>query len=213
MELHKTPPGSKRLKIGEEIANAITHGLGTLMAIAGLVILVIFSNGDTLLSFVTYGATLVALYLASTLYHSLSFTRAGHVFRKLDHMAIYLLIAGTYTPFCAIALKGTASAWLLAAVWVLAIVGVIMKSFVTGKFEWLSVTTYVLMGWMIVPVIDAVYEFVPLKGFILLVAGGIAYTVGTFFYLSKRIPYAHSIWHIWVLAGSILHFFSVLTLT
>lgn len=203
---------SEKLSLGEEIANSVTHGIGAVLAVAGLVMLVILADGSSLVSVVIYGTTLVLLYLASTLYHSLVFTRARELFRKFDHMAIFLLIAGTYTPFCLIALQGWKAWWLLAAVWTFAVIGIVMKSFFTGRYEWISITMYVLMGWMVIPVIDSIYEFLSLQGFVLLVAGGIAYTVGTFFYMNSRIPFNHSIWHLWVLAGSALHFFSVLTL-
>jgi hemolysin III len=203
---------SKRSELIEEVFNSVTHGIGAVLAIAGLVVLIVFSRQTSLLSCIVYGTTLVLLYLASTLYHSLSFTRARDFFRKMDHMAIYLLIAGTYTPFCLLALKGTVSWILLGAVWTFAIVGVVMKVFFTGRYEWISITMYVLMGWMVVPVMDSVYRVLSLQGFLFLLAGGAAYTVGVIFYLSRRIPFSHSIWHLWVLAGSILHFFSVLTL-
>jgi len=200
-------------RVGEEIANSITHGIGAALAVAGLVILTLFADGPYLMGFIIYGVTLILLYLASTLYHSFVFTRARDFFRKIDHMAIYLLIAGTYTPFCLVALNGWVSWLLLGAVWTFAVIGIVMKSFFTGRFQWISVTMYVLMGWMVAPVIGSFYDVLSLKGFALLIGGGIAYTVGVFFYVSARIPYSHSIWHLWVLAGSILHFFSVLTLT
>lgn len=203
---------SEKLHLGAEIANSITHGIGALLAIAGLVVLIVYADSSNLLSFVIYGVTLVLLYLASTLYHSLIFTRARGLFRKFDHMAIFLLIAGTYTPFCLMALHGWVSWLLLGLVWTFAILGIVMKSFFTGRFEWISISLYILMGWMIIPVIKSIYAFLSLEGFVLLVAGGVAYTVGTFFYVNSRIPYNHGIWHLWVLAGSVLHFFSVLTL-
>ncbi len=198
--------------LGEEIANAVTHGIGALLAIAGLVILIIFSDGGNLFSLVIYGVTLILLYFASTLYHSLVFTRARNLFRKFDHMAIFLLIAGTYTPFCLTALDGWVGWTLLAVIWTFAIIGIVMKAFFTGKHEWISITMYILMGWMVVPVIKPIYDALSFQAFILLVLGGVAYTVGTFFYMNRRISYSHSIWHLWVLAGSVLHFFSVLSL-
>lgn len=198
--------------LGEEIANSITHGIGAVLAIAGLVILIVLADQNSMVSFTVYGTTLVLLYLASTLYHSLIFTRARDLFRKFDHMAIFLLIAGTYTPFCLLALQDWVGWVLLALVWTFAALGVVMKSFFTGRFEWVSIVVYVAMGWMIVPVIGSIYNILTLEGFAFLVAGGISYTVGTVFYMSRRIPYSHSIWHLWVLGGSVLHFFSVLTL-
>lgn len=200
-------------KLGEELANAITHGVGVLLAIAGLVWLMLQADDGSFLSFAIYGTTLILLYLASTLYHSLIFTGARKLFRKFDHMAIFLLIAGTYTPFCMTALDGWMGWALLAAVWGFAVLGIVMKSMYTGRFEWLSVSLYILTGWMVILAIKPIYDTLTGTGFLFLVVGGLSYTIGTFFYMSKRIPYAHSIWHLWVLAGSVLHFFSVLTLT
>ena len=198
--------------LGEEIANAVTHGIGALLAITGLVILMIYADGQYTLSFAIYGTTLIILYLASTLYHSLIFTRARNLFRKFDHMAIFLLIAGTYTPFCLTALDGWLRWTMLGTVWGFAITGVVLKSLFTGKFEWLSTGIYILTGWLVILAIKPIYEFLSLEGFLLLIFGGAAYTIGTIFYLNHRIPYSHSIWHLWVLAGSVLHFFAVLTL-
>jgi hemolysin III len=197
--------------LGEEIANSITHGVGAVLSIAGLVTLIVLGDNSNL-SFIIYGVTLVLLYLASTLYHSLIFTRARTLFRKFDHMAIFLLIAGTYTPFCLMAVRGWVGWTVLGIIWGFAIVGIVMKSFFTGRYEWISITMYLLMGWMVIPVIQSIYAFLSFEGFLLLVAGGLAYTIGTIFYMNPRIPYHHGIWHLWVLAGSTLHFFSVLTL-
>lgn len=197
----------------EELANAITHGVGTLLAIAGCVFLFFYAEKDLSLSFGIYGSTLVLLYLASTLYHSLVFTRARNLFRKFDHMAIFLLIAGTYTPFCLAALDGWLRWTILGAVWGFALVGIVLKSVFTGKFEWLSVLMYFLTGWLVILAIKPVYEYLSFKGFVLLISGGLAYSIGTVFYVKSNIPWFHSIWHLWVLAGSVLHFFAVLTLT
>ena len=127
-------------------------------------------------------------------------------------MAIFLLIAGTYTPFCLMAVRGWVGWTVLGIIWGFAVVGIVMKSFFTGRYEWISITMYLLMGWMVIPVIQSIYAFLSFEGFLLLVAGGVAYTIGTIFYMNPRIPYHHGIWHLWVLAGSTLHFFSVLTL-
>jgi hemolysin III len=199
-------------RLGEEIANAVTHGAGALLAIAGSVFLMISSGARVMPGAMIYGVTLVLLYLASTLYHSLIFTRARHLFRKFDHMAIFLLIAGTYTPFCLTALTGWLRWTMLGAVWGCAVLGIVLKALFTGKFEWLSLAIYILSGWMVIGAIGPIYHFLTPGGFALLVSGGVAYTIGTIFYASKRIPYSHSIWHVWVLAGSALHFFSVTTL-
>lgn len=203
---------SLRGSVGEEIANAVTHGIGLLLSIGGFVVLGMYGTADSLLAFAVYGVTLMLLYLASTLYHSLIFTRARSLFRKFDHMAIFLLIAGTYTPFCLLAMEGWLSLILLGTVWLFAVLGIVMKSLFTGRFEWLSVSIYIATGWLVVFAIKPIYEALSPAGFFLLVGGGLAYSIGTFFYVRSSIPYNHSIWHLWVLAGSVLHFFSVLTL-
>ncbi|HET9486208.1 MAG TPA: hemolysin III family protein [Chryseosolibacter sp.] len=214
MSLGKTAmTGEVKLRLGEEIANAITHGIGAALAIAGFVVLILFSEGHEILSYSIYGVALVMLYLASTLYHSLVFTRVGKLFRKFDHMAIFLLIAGTYTPFCLHVLHGWLSWVLLGTVWLLATAGIVLKAMFTGRFEWLSTAIYILTGWLVIFAIKPIYQSLPLQSFVLLIAGGLAYTIGTAFYVKSKIPYFHMVWHLWVLAGSILHFFSILTLT
>jgi len=208
----ETVPQSKR----EEIANAITHGLGALMAIAALVILTVFSaikgNAWHIVSFSVFGATLVILYLASTLYHSLTNEKVKILFRKLDHMSIYLLIAGTYTPFCLTVLNNWIGWTLFGIVWGSAILGIVVKAFFTGKKELLSTILYVVMGWVALFAIKPLYDSVSLTSFILLMAGGVFYTAGTYFFTKDRIKYFHSIWHLFVLAGSTFHFFAVLNL-
>jgi hemolysin III len=199
-------------KLGEEIANAVTHGIGALLAVFAFVFLVVHAKEGFRIGLAIYGSSLVLLYLASTLYHSLVFTRARHLFRKFDHMAIFLLIAGTYTPFCLTALDGWLRWTMLGVVWGFAILGIVLKSVFTGRFEWLSVSIYILTGWMVIVAIKPIYEFLSFEGFVLLVAGGLAYTIGTVFYVNTRIRFHHSIWHLWVLAGSVLHFFSILSL-
>lgn len=200
----------------EEIANAITHGLGALMAIAALVILTVFSaikgNAWHIVSFAVFGTTLVMLYLASTLYHSLSNEKVKVLFRKFDHMSIYLLIAGTYTPFCLTVLNNWIGWTLFGIVWGSAILGIVLKAFFTGRKELLSTILYVLMGWVALFAIKPLFDSVSLTTFILLMTGGVFYTAGTYFFTKDRIKYFHSIWHLFVLAGSTFHFFSVLSL-
>lgn len=200
----------------EEFANALTHGLGALLAIAGLVILTVFSalRGDAwhIVSFSVFGATLVILYLASTLYHSFTSEKLKILFRKFDHMAIYLLIAGTYTPFCLTVLNNWVGWTLFGVVWSSAILGVIVKAFYTGKGELLSTILYVVMGWVAIFAIKPLFDSVSLTTFLLLMTGGVFYTAGTYFFTKDRIKYFHSIWHLFVLAGSIFHFFSVMNL-
>lgn len=200
----------------EEIANAITHGLGALLSIAGLVLLVVFAaiNGNAwhVVSFSIFGATLVNLYVASALYHSFTHQKTKHLFRKFDHMSIYLLIAGTYTPFCLVALNGWVGWTIFGIIWTCTILGIVLKSFHTGKSAKLSTALYIIMGWMGVLAIKPLYDAMSLNSFILLLVGGVFYTAGTYFFVKDNIPYFHSIWHLFVLGGSIAHFFSIMGL-
>lgn len=207
-----TTTANKRSRLLEEIFNAVSHGIGAILAIVGLIFLVVVASPGHTVWFAVYGATLIALYLASTLYHSLIFTRARAFFRKLDHIAIFLLIAGTYTPFCMLTLDGWVRWVILAGVWSLALGGVIFKIFFTGRLEWLSLTLYVAMGWIAILAIVPIYQALSTEGFALLMLGGVAYTAGTWFYARSSRPYQHAIWHIFVLLGSVFHFLSVATL-
>ncbi|MBL7850293.1 MAG: hemolysin III family protein [Cyclobacteriaceae bacterium] len=210
-------PNTKRIySTGEEIANSVTHGIGAALAIAALVILVVVAavQGTVwhIVSFSIFGATLTLLYFASTLYHSLTHRGAKALFNKFDHIAIYLLIAGTYTPFCLTVLRGWVGWTVFGVVWTCAILGTIVKSISTGTKVRLSTILYVLMGWVILAAIVPLYQAMTTAGFFLLLAGGLSYTVGTIFYLRDHVKYNHSIWHLFVIGGSVLHFFSVLTL-
>ena len=202
--------------VKEEIANAITHGIGAVLAIAALVVLVVLSalHGTVLhiVTFSVFGTTLVLLYFASTLYHSLTHVKAKNVFHKFDHIAIYLLIAGTYTPFCLTVLRGWIGWTVFGVVWSCAILGTVLKAISVGTRVKLSTILYVLMGWVILVAIKPLYDAMPLQGFYLLIAGGISYTLGTIFFIRNQVKYNHSVWHLFVLGGSVLHFFSVLTL-
>ena len=198
--------------IKEEIANAVTHGIGALISIAELVILIVLTDVGQEPGYLIYAITLVLLYLASTMYHSITHTKAKNLFRKLDHMSIFLLIAGTYTPYCLSVLDGWVRWVLLGVIWTCALAGIIIKCFYTGKLEWLSLVFYVIMGWMALFVIKPIYNSLSFTGFLFLLIGGVAYTLGTYFYVNNRIRFSHSIWHLWVLAGSTFHFFSILTL-
>jgi hemolysin III len=206
----------KQQSTGEEIANAITHGIGALLAIAALVVLVVLAamKGTVwhVVSFSIFGTTLVLLYFASTLYHSLTFTRAKGLFHKFDHISIYLLIAGTYTPFCLTALRGWVGWTVLGIVWTCAIIGAVIKAISIGSKVRLSTILYVMMGWVILIAIKPLYEAVSFSGFIFLIAGGVSYTLGTIFFMRDQVKYNHSVWHLFVLGGSVLHFFSVLSL-
>ena len=202
--------------IGEEIANSITHGIGALLAISALVVLVVFSaiRGTVwhIVSFSIFGSTLVLLYFASTLYHSLTHATAKRIFHKFDHISIYLLIAGTYTPFCLTALRGWIGWTVFGIVWTCAILGTVFKAIAVGSRVRLSTILYVMMGWVIIIAIKPLYEAMSCNGFALLIAGGVSYTLGTIFFIRDQVKYNHSVWHVFVLGGSVLHFFAVLTL-
>ncbi len=200
---------------GEEIFNAVTHGVGTALALAALVILIILSSiyGTSwhMVSFIIYGSTLVILYLGSTLYHSITNIKAKRLFRKFDHMSIYLLIAGTYTPYCLTVLRGTVGWLILGLVWACAIVGIVIKSFSTGKKDKLSTLLYIIMGWVIIVAFKPLAQGMSTLGIVFLILGGLAYTFGTLFYMKDKLKFNHGLWHLFVIAGSIMHFFSVLT--
>lgn len=169
-------------------------------------------QGDTykIVAAIVYGLSMILEYTASTLYHSLTNLKAKHIFKVLDHAAIYLLIAGTYTPFCLVTLRNDGGMTTLAVIWSLAIIGIGFEAFWVFRPKWVSVVVYLVMGWMIVFSIGALSENLAPVGLWLLVAGGLAYTLGTVFYVFKKIPFLHAIWHGWVLLGTFLHFFAVL---
>lgn len=202
--------------IQEEIANSVTHGIGAGLSVAGLVALVItavrYGDAWQIAAVSVFGASLVLLYAASTLYHAIQHPRLKPLLRKLDHASIYLLIAGTYTPFLVISLRGPVGWTLLAVVWGMALLGVLWKMFFTGRFEVIATIVYVLMGWMGVVAIRDMLAAVPPLGVIFLFAGGIIYTAGVLFYALEKIPYNHAVWHVFVLGGSICHFTAVITL-
>jgi len=210
-----TPPKQRRpYTFGEEIANSLTHGLGVGLAIAALVILVAFAalahDGYKLAAAIVYGVTLVLQYAASTLYHALPQPRVKHVFKILDHCGIYLLIAGTYTPFCLVTLREANGWWLFGVIWGLAALGIALEAFWVYRPRWISALLFLGMGWMVVTSIGPLVDNLPAAGLWLLVAGGLAYTVGTVFYVLERVHYMHAVWHFWVLVGSVLHFLAVL---
>jgi hemolysin III len=198
--------------IGEEIANSVSHGVGAALAIAGLVLLTVRAAGAGgarhIVCAAIFGASAILLYLCSTLYHSLSYTRAYRVMRSLDHSSIYLLIAGTYTPFTLIGLRGTLGWTLFGIIWSCAFIGVIIKSFATGKWGAISTAMYLAMGWIAIFAIKSMYLLLAHPVFALLLAGGVCYSAGIPFYASKR-KYMHFIWHLWVLAGTACHFVAI----
>ena len=207
------PKPSTQYSSLEEILHSTSHGLGLLLSIAGLILLIDLSlvRGDARLVTAcgVFGVTLILLYLASTLYHGISNVRAKSVLRMLDHSAIYLLIAGTYTPFTLVSLGGTQGWILFAVVWALAILGIVLKVVAMGRLRWLSIVLYLGMGWLVVVALEPMVAAVGSAGMWLVFLGGMAYTSGLIFYALRR-PYCHAIWHGFVLAGSILHFFAVL---
>ena len=204
----------KAQTIVEEIANSITHGLGLVLSIVGLTLLLVLAtkNGDPwrIVSFSIYGASLSILYLVSTLYHSLTHSRTKAIFRRLDHSAIYLLIAGTYTPVILISLRTTWVLYLLPIIWAMAILGVYIKIRYIHRYERLSLAFYIFMGWFALIAIKPMFNSIPFESFVWIIFGGVAYTTGVIFYAWNRLPFNHTIWHGFVLAGSFSHFMGML---
>ena len=202
--------------IKEEIANTVTHGIGAGIALVGLVVLVVVAihHGGVkhIVSFSIFGGMMVVLYGISTLYHGTRNKRSKKVMRVLDHISIYLFIASSYTPFCLLLLQGLFLWVSLTTVWVCAFFGAILKVFHTGKKETLSTILYIAMGWISIVIIKPLFHQLTIDGFILLLGGGLFYTVGTVFYIKEKMNYNHAIWHLFVMAGSTSHYFSVLTI-
>jgi hemolysin III len=198
----------------EEKLNAITHGVGAILAVCGLISLMMMAslNGGIwhLVSFGIYGSSLVLLYLASTLYHSFTDERIKYIFKIVDHAAIYLLIAGTYTPFTLVSLHGTLGWTIFGVTWGLAAIGIVFKVFFVKRFKLLSTLCYIFMGWLILIVIKPLAAALPIMGLYWLIGGGVLYTVGAVFYLARQLPYNHAVWHLFVLAGSFAHFVAVI---
>ncbi len=203
-----------RYTCAEEVANGVTHGIGALLAIAGLAVMTAYAalHGDAwhIVACSIFGATLILLYTASTLYHSIPLEKAKGVLRALDHSAIFLLIAGTYTPFTLVNLRGPWGWSLFAVIWTLAVTGILLRLFLRGRLHGLVVALYVAMGWVIVVAVQPMLERVATGGLMLLAGGGLAYMVGIAFYKWRSLRYHHAVWHGFVLLGSALHFFSVL---
>lgn len=204
---------NRKYLITNEVLNAVTHGIGVVLSIIGFVFLLRKADsGLHYVSFIIYGVSLLLLFLASTLYHSLIFTKAKKVFQVFDHCSIYLLIAGTYTPYCLLYIKGTIGIVLLSVIWLAAIVGIVYKSLTLSKVKSvskLSTIIYNVMGWAVVIALPSLYQSVGLKGLLLLVGGGVAYTVGSVFYSMKNRRYMHVVWHLFVMLGAMLMFFSI----
>lgn len=202
------------VSVREEIANSISHGLGLVLALIALPILLLSAMriGSThfIVGALVFGGTMVLLYLASTLYHSITHEPAKKFFRLFDHSAIFLLIAGTYTPFTLGVLRGTWGWTLLAVIWFLAIAGIVIKALPRTRHSWISMVLYLVMGWLAIVAIKPIMELVPVPGILLILAGGLAYTSGLAFFAARRLRYNHFIWHLFVIAGTTFHFFAVL---
>ncbi len=199
--------------VPEEIAHAVTHGVGLLLSVAGLSWMLYVAIGAAdpwrIVASSVYGATLILLFLASTVYHSMYASRHREIFKLLDHCAIYLLIAGTYTPFLLVSLRGTAGWWLFGTIWALATAGIIKKLWFRHRFPKLALATYLGMGWLAVIVTPQMAAAIGPHGIAWLVAGGLSYSVGAIFYALDRLPFNHAVWHLFVLGGGLCHFFSI----
>ena len=214
---HDTMRRHKKVReysVGEEIGNSITHGVGAALAIAAIPISIVRAVGDgagvLLAAALIYSISMLMEYLASTLYHALAVDGAKRVFKVIDHAAIYLFIAGSYTPYCLVTLSESGGMYLCAFVWALAIIGMAAEAFWTFRPRWVSVVIYLIMGWCVVGFLPAFVENLAPTGLWLLVAGGVCYSIGCVFYVLKKIPFMHMVFHLWVLAGSVLQFFSIL---
>ena len=195
----------------EERLNAASHGLGVILGMAGLVMMLVASAQDSvrLTSSAVYGASIILLFLASTIYHSVSLPKLKAILKTLDHCAIYLLIAGTYTPFMTISLASKGGLFYLLFIWTIAIAGIVFKIFWGHRFPKIGLTSYLLMGWFIVITGPEMLSSLAPNGLLLLAAGGLSYTLGSIFYVWKKLAFNHAIWHLFVLAGAILHFLSI----
>lgn len=206
-------PIEARESLAEEIANAVTHGIGAALSIAGLVVMVVMAAVSptpwSLTAVAVFGASLILLYLISTLYHAIPHAGAKRILRMLDHGTIFLLIAGTYTPIALLAWSSGPDWFLLAVIWALALVGIVLQVAAAGRFEWLRIGLYVAMGWLVLAWAEPVIASLGWGGSGLLLAGGVAYTAGLAFYAWDSLPFNHSIWHLFVLAGSAAHFLAI----
>lgn len=208
---------SRRYLILNEVLNAVTHGIGLGLSIAGLIFLLIKGAHDgsalEITSYAIYGSSLVLLYLTSTLFHSLIFTRAKTVFQIFDHSSIYILIAGTYTPYCLLSVGGALGWTLFGIIWMMTVLGIIYKSIWLGHFKTISTIIYLIMGWLCLSAMLPLYNSLGVTGFWLLVSGGIAFTIGAGIYSINGIKYFHVVWHLFVMLGTGLMFFSILLYT
>jgi hemolysin III len=198
----------------EETINALTHGIGAALSLGGVAVLVFMAavRGDAwhIIGCSVYGTTLVLLFLSSTVYHGCRAPRLKHIMRIIDHASIYLLIAGTYTPFTLVNLRGAWGWSLFGVIWALALAGIVFQVFFVNRFHVLQVAVYIAMGWLVVVAVKPLLVSLPRPGLVWLLAGGLSYTFGVVFYVWKRLPYGHAVWHLFVLAGSICHYFAIL---
>ncbi len=202
----------RKESVTEMTMNSLSHGLGVGLSVFALIFLLVQAQDvSQALPVLVFGISLIILYLSSTIYHAFpkSMKRVSMVFRRLDHCAIYLLIAGTYTPYIWILVANTQGYILLFALWTIAVVGIILKATLFKRFKAYHLTMYLLMGWSIMLIWQDVYPLIPTNAMVLLIVGGGAYTFGVIFYALKQIPYAHMVWHFFVLTGSLLHFLSI----
>ena len=197
----------------EEIANSLTHGLGIILSLIGLVFLYLKANDSNnsmvMISFMVFGISLILLYTTSTLYHSIPGLEIKKSLRKIDHCAIYILIAGSYTPFLLINLQGFYGWGMFGIIWSFATIGIVIKIFTRIKSKWVSAFIYIIMGWLCILISRQMWLQVPTKSLIFLGIGGLFYMIGVLFYVWKKLPYHHAIWHIFVICGSISHFLAV----
>ena len=213
MSADPTPPVKKEIDLRDEIASALTHGLGAGAALAGGAVLItlaaLYGDGWQLGASIVFGVSLLLLYVASTLYHAIQHPVAKGRLKVFDHCAIYVLIAGTYTPFTLIGLRGPWGWGLFIAIWTLALAGVVFKLFHTGRFKLLSTAIYIAMGWLVLIAIKPMLNSLDAWTLGWLLAGGLSYTLGTYFYHRESIPFSHAIWHLFVIGGSVCHFVAV----
>ena len=200
--------------LGEEIFNSVSHGVGALLSVAAIVILIVKAaftkDSYMIISSVIFGATMIILYTMSTLYHAITNTTAKKVFRIFDHCTIFLLIAGTYTPYTLVTLRDSVGWYLFGLLWGMTVLGIVLNAVSLERFKKISVVCYIVMGWAVIFAVKPLFENLDIFGIIFLFAGGVFYTVGVIFYALKKIKYMHSVWHLFVLGGTACHFFSVL---
>lgn len=213
MNTKPSPPLHSSYKLSEEIINALTHGAGALFAIVALVLMVVraaqLGDGGAIASVSIYGASMILLFLVSTIYHAVWHQQARGWLKVLDHSAIYLLIAGTYTPFIILGLSGSFRISMLVMIWALAALGILFKFLFIHRFKKLALVTYLGMGWLSILILKPLMASMPASGLWMLALGGLVYSLGVVFYVAKSLPYSHAVWHLFVLAGAACHFVAV----